>query len=72
MSAAKELRERVADSMARLPPRQRDVLVLATYENLTTDEIASVLQISNANVHSTLYVARQRMRKLLQPYLAET
>lgn len=67
-----ELGEFVASCMARLPSRQREVLVLVTYEDLTPAEIADLLDITTANVHATLHVARKRMRELLQPYFAET
>lgn len=67
-----ELGEYVARCIARLPARQREVLVLVTYENLSATEIADLLAITPANVHATLHLARKRMRELLQPYFAET
>ena len=68
---AGELAEIIAQHVSALPPRQREVLVLSVYENLGTQAIASLLEISEANVHSTLHVARARLRSQLAPYFAE-
>lgn len=66
-----ELETLVAQRVSELPTRQREVLVLAAYEGLATREIAEVLEISEANVHATLHVARTRLRRQLSVYLAE-
>lgn len=68
---ADELSEIVARCVSALPARQREVLVLATYEGLDAREIAAVLGTSEANVYSTLSLARARLRRQLAPYLAE-
>jgi RNA polymerase sigma-70 factor (ECF subfamily) len=65
---AMELEERVAAEVSRLPPRQREVLVLVVYEGLATTEIADVLGITPANVHATLSLARQRLKARLPQY----
>lgn len=67
----KEFQEFVAERVSALPPRQREVLILMTYEELTAAEAALVLGISEANAHSTLHVARERLRRELAPYLVE-
>lgn len=64
-----ELGEIVAQKISNLPPRQREVLVLAMYEQLTSCEIAAVLGINQANVYTTLHQARARLRKELAEYL---
>jgi RNA polymerase sigma-70 factor (ECF subfamily) len=66
-----EFHEFVAERVSALPPRQREVVILMTYEELTAAETAQVLGISEANVHSTLHVARERLRRELAPYLVE-
>ncbi len=66
-----EFQEFVAERVSALPPRQREVLVLMMYEDLTALETAQVLGISEANVHSTLHIARERLRRELAPYLVE-
>lgn len=71
VAAAAELADRIAHGVAALPLRQREVLVLSAYEGLTTREIADTLGISEANVYSTLNAARDKLRRVLAPYLAE-
>jgi RNA polymerase sigma-70 factor (ECF subfamily) len=66
-----ELGRLIAARVSALPPRQREVLVLTVYESLTPREVAAILGISEANVYSTLHVARQKLQKELAAYLAE-
>ncbi|WP_166829446.1 RNA polymerase sigma factor [Thalassoroseus pseudoceratinae] len=66
-----ELADMVAQRVSALPPRQREVLVLTAYEGLSIAETAATLELSEANVHSTLHIARNRLREELRPYLQE-
>lgn len=66
---AAELDELIAREVSRLPPRQREVLVLSVYEGLRARDVAGVVGISEANVHSTLSAARSRLKTRLAPYL---
>jgi RNA polymerase sigma-70 factor (ECF subfamily) len=66
-----ELSEQIARHVSSLPPRQREVLVLIVYEQLPVAEVAAMLGMTAANVHSTLYAARQRLARELAEYLAE-
>ena len=66
-----ELRNLVARRIAGLPSRQREVLVLTTYEQMRPREVAEVLGISESNVHVNLHHARARLREELTPYLRE-
>jgi RNA polymerase sigma-70 factor (ECF subfamily) len=68
---AGELSELVAKHVSALPPRQREVLVLSVYEQFSVAEVAALLGISEANVYSTLHLARQRLKSQLASYLAE-
>jgi len=68
---ASELSDLIAARISALPPRQREVLVLMTYETLKPREAADVLGISEANVRSTLHIARERLRNELAPYMQE-
>lgn len=70
-SQAEELQRLVATRVSALPTRQREVFVLFTWEGLTVEETADALGITPANVHSTLHVARTRLREELAPYLVE-
>ena len=67
----RELAEAVAACVSSLPPRQREVLVLVAYEQLTTQQAAAVLGITDGNARTTLHLARAAMRKLLAPYFDE-
>jgi RNA polymerase sigma-70 factor, ECF subfamily len=69
---ASELRDLIAQRISALPPRQREVLVLISYERLRPSEVAEVLGISESNVHANLHFARARLRQELSPYLTET
>ena len=68
---AEELGRHIAQRVSALPPRQREVMILMTYEGLSANEAARVLDIQVANVYATLYEARQRLRAELAPFLAE-
>jgi RNA polymerase sigma-70 factor (ECF subfamily) len=69
VAAAGELGDRIAAEVARLPPRQREVLVLIAYEGLTTVATAALLDVTEQNVHANLSAARARLKERLAPYL---
>jgi RNA polymerase sigma factor (sigma-70 family) len=64
-----ELGERVAAAVSALPPRQREVLVLCAYEQMSDVEAAAVLGTNRQNVRTHLHLARRRVAELLRPYL---
>jgi RNA polymerase sigma-70 factor (ECF subfamily) len=68
-ATANELEGFVANCIARLPPRQKEVVLLRIVEELPVAEVARVLEINEANVHATLHAARKRLKQLLAPYL---
>jgi RNA polymerase sigma-70 factor (ECF subfamily) len=70
MSGA-ELGELVARHVSNLPPRQREVLVLVAYEEMTPSQAATVLGISEQNARTNLHFARQTLKKQLAAYLDE-
>ena len=70
-SELNELQRLVATRVSALPPRQREVFVLVTYEGLSVEDAARALEVTPANVHSTLHVARTRLREQLASYLVE-
>jgi RNA polymerase sigma-70 factor (ECF subfamily) len=67
----RELGELIALEVSRLPSRQREVLVLSAYEQLSHSEIAIALNINEQNVRTTLHLARERLRERLARYLVE-
>ena len=56
----------VARQLDRLPPEQREVLVLAAVEELRYDEIAVVLGIPIGTVMSRLSRARDKLRRMTE------
>jgi len=70
-AAASELAEQVARTVSSLPPRQREVMVLVTYERLTTSQPAAILGITEQNARTNLSLARSEIRRQLAPYLSD-
>jgi RNA polymerase sigma-70 factor (ECF subfamily) len=67
-----ELRQRVQEALARLDPRDREVLVLRYLEGLATDEIAAVLGIRAGAVKMRHLRALERLRGLLDIELEDS
>jgi RNA polymerase sigma-70 factor (sigma-E family) len=65
------LRDEMAVALARLPIRQRTVLVLRYYEQLSEREIADAMGITTGTVKSTASRALTHLRELLDPALAD-
>jgi RNA polymerase sigma-70 factor (ECF subfamily) len=61
----------VACAIASLPPRQREVLVLMTYEGLSGAEAAQILGISEQNARVNLHHARENLKLKVRPYLGD-
>jgi RNA polymerase sigma factor (sigma-70 family) len=60
-----ELRGRLAAALARLPDRQRDVVVCRLVEELSTRETAARLDVAEGTVKATLHQALRALRSLL-------
>ncbi|MBD3946411.1 SigE family RNA polymerase sigma factor [Nocardioides ganghwensis] len=69
-AADTDLRLSLDQALARLTPKQRTVLVLRFYEDLTEVETARALELSTSTVKSTTRQALARLR-VLAPELAE-
>jgi RNA polymerase sigma factor (sigma-70 family) len=63
--AASDLTLDLQRCLLRLPPEQRAVLLLVSMEDLSYEEVASVLAIPVGTVMSRLSRARSRLRELL-------
>jgi RNA polymerase sigma-70 factor (ECF subfamily) len=61
----REAGDRVAQALGALPERQRAVVVLRHYQELSLEEIASTLGMSLGTVKSSLHRALHRMRATL-------
>src|SRR5262249_9667567 len=65
----KEIRERLAAALEMLKQQYRDVFVLRDMEQLSIEETAGMLGISQASVKTRLLRARLMLRDLLAPGL---
>jgi RNA polymerase sigma-70 factor, ECF subfamily len=67
-----EMAKAVATAIAQLPETQREVLLLAHYEQLSLAEIAEITQLEVAAVKSRLQRARATLRETLAAYALQT
>jgi RNA polymerase sigma-70 factor (ECF subfamily) len=65
LAAASEHHARVLACVEQLPTKEREVLLLSAFEELTSVEIAAVLNISESSVRSRLFRARNLMAELI-------
>ncbi len=63
------MRDALIGSLRQLPARQRAVIVLRYWEQLTEAEIAQVLGCSDGTVKTTASRGIKRMRELTAPWL---
>lgn len=54
------------DSLMKLSPKHREVIVLFYYNDLSIKEIAEVLNVFEGTVKSRLYIARRKLKKELE------
>ena len=62
----KELMQEVHRALEQLPPRQRVTAILHDVEGYSTAEVAQVLNCPEATVRSNLFIARNKLRKILR------
>ena len=62
----KELRAEVTAAVLMLPLKDREILLLYYYEDMTVTEIASLLALSVSTVKSRLQRAREKLKPKLQ------
>jgi len=65
----KEMRGKLREAVAQLPPIYREVLILRDLEELNQEETAAALGINVTLVKVRLHRARMMLQKLLAPYL---
>ena len=61
----------ISRAIARLKPELREIVVLREYENLSYNEIAEVIGITEGLVKSRLFTARRQLCELLKPMFAD-
>ncbi len=57
----------VGEAVRALPPLQREVLILAEYEELSLEEIARAVESEVGTVKSRLHRARENLKRMLEP-----
>ena len=64
-----ERAETIARAVQMLPPLQREAVILAEYEEMSLEEIASATESELAAVKSRLHRGRENLRRMLSPLL---
>lgn len=67
----RELRECLRRALARLNPREGEIFALRFFEDLSNQEIARILGISQIHVAVILHRTRGRLQKEVRSYLGE-
>ena len=62
-----EIAQIVAEAVQALPLLQREVLILAEYEEMSLEEIARTVESEIGTVKSRLHRARENLRRMLTP-----
>ena len=65
-AAAAQHHAHVLACVEKLPAREREVMMLSAFEELSSVEIAAVLDVTESSVRSRLFRARNLMAKLLE------
>jgi RNA polymerase sigma-70 factor (ECF subfamily) len=66
-----EAREQLKDALARLPERQRLIVVLRDVEGRSAEEVCGLLELSQENQRVLLHRGRSRLRAFLEGYIGE-
>jgi len=67
----RELRDCLRSALARLNPREAEIFAMRFFEDLSNQEIARILGISQIHVAVILHRTRTRLQKELGSYLGE-
>jgi RNA polymerase sigma-70 factor (ECF subfamily) len=67
----KVLRDKIAQALDTLPPRQKITALLHDVEGYSKAEIARILECPEATVRSNLHIARKKLKAILTKRLAE-
>lgn len=69
MVGRRELADMIQDAIAELPPYHRAVIIMREIDGLSYTEMANILKVSKGTVMSRLHHARQKLKRLLGPYI---
>jgi len=72
VAEARHFRAQVLACIDRLPPEQRGIVCLRYLEGMALQEAAQALGIRTGTAKSRLHRARQALREMMAPYLAES
>ncbi len=67
-----ETSDMVAHAIQLLPPLQREVVILAEYEEMTIEEIARSVDAEPSTVKARLHRGRENLRRMLAPLRKST
>jgi len=67
-----ETADMVAHAVQSLPPLQREVLILAEYEEMTIEEIGRAVDAEVSTVKARLHRGRENLRRVLAPLRKST
>ena len=67
----KELSSKIETAIQHLPLKLKSVFLLRTFEDLSYEEIARVLNISKGTVMSRLHRAREKLQIMLREYIED-
>ena len=56
---------RLREAIKQLPPRQKEALMLKTYEDMTCEEVATVMECSVGTVKANVFNALKKIRSIL-------
>ena len=70
-TSIKELKEKIAHAIDRLPPKCKIIFVLSRQQGLKYREIADILGISPKTVENQMGIALEKLREHLQPYVGK-
>ena len=65
ITVTNEFVDRIADSMEKLNPKHREILILRNVKNMAYEEISEILEISVGTVKSRIARARESLRSLV-------
>ena len=65
-STAEKMADQIRLAMAGLPARQREVVTLRDIEGMSSEEVCSVLEITEINQRVLLHRGRSRLRQVLE------
>ncbi len=64
-----ELRTEINRAIAKLPLKQREIVILCEIEGLSQREVSEILNMSEGTVRSRLFYARRKLKKYLMNYI---